>query len=246
MTIDFTQYKALTFDIYATLIDEETGMWNCFPSAIRDCQNRADALRTFSDCEHAICAEQPELEYSKVLTQAIQRFATNAGIKVTQSEADVFGHSVGKYPAFNDTVAAMQELGRHYKLVVLSNIERKLFQDTLDGPLAGVHFDAIYTAQDIGSYKPELRNFTYLIDHVKSDLGVDKGQILHVAQSLTADHVPAKKIGLAPGVWIARKDGKGGKSAMVGDVDALKGQIELGATFESLGEMAEEVEKAFA
>jgi 2-haloacid dehalogenase len=70
-----------------------------------------------------------------------------------------------------------------------------------------VAFDAIYTAQDIGSYKPDRRNFQYLIDRL-GEQGVAKGEILHVAQSLFHDHVTAQAMGLAS-AWIDRRDEAG-------------------------------------
>jgi 2-haloacid dehalogenase len=67
----------------------------------------------------------------------------------------------------------------------------------------GVEFDAIYTAEDIGSYKPDPSNFEYLIEHVKSDLGYGKSDILHTAQGIRHDHIPARSIGL-DNAWIDR------------------------------------------
>jgi 2-haloalkanoic acid dehalogenase type II len=139
------------------------------------------------------------------------------------AESTAVAGSIAVWPPFPDTIAAMRKLkARGYKLVPLSNVDRASFNKTLHGPLSGLHdedpsafFDAIYTAQDIGSYKPDLRNFEYLLEHVARDLGIDlkKEQVLHVAQSLFHDHEPAKKMGLHS-VWIAR--GKGGVSGMRG------------------------------
>ncbi len=93
--------------------------------------------------------------------------------------------------AFPDTVPALQTLKKYYKLVILSNIDNESIARTVSGPLKGVDFDAVYTAENIGSYKPDLKNFRYLVENVK-ELGVEKGEILHTAQSLTHDCVPAK------------------------------------------------------
>ncbi len=74
------------------------------------------------------------------------------------------------------------------------------------------NFDAIYTAEDIGSYKPDPRNFTYLIEHMEADLGIRRAEILHTAQSLRHDHVPAEKARLAR-AWIDRRSDKKGTGA---------------------------------
>nr|GFD60369.1 hypothetical protein [Tanacetum cinerariifolium] len=80
-------------------------------------------------------------------------------------------------PAFPDTVAALRRLQKTFKLVVLSNVDNESFQAGNAHGLEGFKFDAVYTAQDIGSYKPDLRNFEYMLSHVKEDFGIEKGQV---------------------------------------------------------------------
>jgi 2-haloalkanoic acid dehalogenase type II len=260
MPFDLTQYKLLSFDIYGTLIDWESGIFTALTPLVSQlpssspyissspAETRKLLLRAFSAHERALQAEQPKLPYNQLLTETYTRLATTLGVEASDEDARKFGQSVGSYPAFPDTVAAMQELGKHYKLVALSNIDNTSFARTLSGPLNGVRFDAIYMAEDIGSYKPSLENFEYLIKVAREAFGVRKEEILHVAQSLTHDHVPAKEIGLSPGVWIARGGADGKGSAIGGEYEALKGEgrIELGAVYSTLGEMAEDVERAFA
>jgi len=112
-----------------------------------------------------------------------------------------FGASVPSWPAFPDSVDALRFLSGHFGLVILSNVDRAGF--SASNTLLGVEFDAIYTAEDIGSYKPNLSNFEYLIKHVESDLGHGKSDILHTAQSIRHDHIPARSIGL-DNAWIDR------------------------------------------
>ena len=262
MSLDLTKYKLLSFDIYATLIDWESGLYIALQSLIKrlpsDSQfrNRKPILKAFSDHEHAIHREHPSMLYPDVLKECYRRLAAQLGDQATETEknqeATAFSQSIGSWPAFPDTVGAMRKLGQHYKLAVLSNVDHASFNRTLTGPLcgsspSGVHFDAIYTAQDIGSYKPDLRNFEYLIAHAQQDFGVTKEEILHVAQSLRHDHVPAKSIGLDPGVWISRGGGEGKESAMGGSRELLEGEgkIKLGAVFTTLGDFAKAVEEAF-
>ena len=250
MTIDFKSYKVLTFDIYGTLIDWESGIYNLLCPLLAkasktqsDLNDRAAVLHTFTKYERSVQGANPTAKYSEVLTKVFQLMASELDVELKESEAVEFGQSVGSWPAFEDTVAAMQELGKHYKLVVLSNVDKESFSKTLDGALSGVRFDAIYTAEDIGSYKPDLKNFEYLIKNIESDLGIKKQNILHVAQSLYHDHIPAKKIGLAPSVWIARNEGS---SVMGGDYENVKDDVELGGKYATLGELAEDVKAVFA
>ena len=50
------------------------------------------------------------------------------------------------------------------------------------------------TAQQVGSYKPDERNFAALTARLGA-AGVPKERILHVAQSLFHDHAPAQRLG---------------------------------------------------
>lgn len=198
MVFNPKDFKVLSFDIYGTLIDWETGIFTSLlplafklqtsdkhhPSNNTDQETRIFLLTEYTNLEKAIQIEHPTLAYPKVLAEIYRRLATQLSVPFTESEATSFGSTIGKWPAFPDTIAAMQELGKHYKLVVLSNTARASFNETLTGPLSGVRFDAIYTAEDIGSYKPDIRNFEYLIKHVEEEFGVKKEEILKVAQSL--------------------------------------------------------------
>ena len=117
--------------------------------------------------------------------------------------------SVPDWPAFADSADALARLATRYKLVILSNVDRQSFAGS--NARLGVRFDAIITAQDVGSYKPSPRNFDVLVATV-SGLGVADGRLLHVAQSLFHDHVPARAIGL-PTAWIDRRGQRAGWGA---------------------------------
>ena len=117
-----------------------------------------------------------------------------------KSEADAFGASVNQWPIFPDTIEALKQLKKHYKLVILSNVDKQSFAHVLKGALAGVEFDAVYVAEEIGSYKPDLKNFQYLFSHARDDLGVQMEQILMTAVGLKSDHVPAMKVGMTSAV----------------------------------------------
>ena len=165
-------------------------------SAFRDVKTGEGRIRLaskFNSIEHELQAAQPSLQYDQLLAQGYIRLAQDLGFEVTeeiQKEAKEFGGSIGSWPAFPDTVNACQRLSKHFKLIPLTNVDNQSFGRTLAGPLKGVDFSRVYTAQDIGSYKPDLRNFEYLLKHAKEDVGAEKDEILHVAQSIFHDHVP--------------------------------------------------------
>jgi 2-haloacid dehalogenase len=210
-----TDFKALTFDCYGTLIDWETGIWNALQPLL--CQvgldiERENALAAFGLYEMAQQEQTPSLRYCDLLSVVHARLAKVWGASVHAELNDRFGASIPDWPAFADSAESLAYLKRHYKLIILSNVDRKSFAASHEK--LGVSFDAIYTAEDIGSYKPDPRNFAYLLEHLQADFGIDGNEILHTAQSLIHDHVPAQKAGLAR-AWIDRRFGKSGGGATV-------------------------------
>jgi 2-haloacid dehalogenase len=197
-------FKALTFDCYGTLIDWETGLYSALQPLLQKggvTLKRDDVLAAFAEHESAQEAATPEMVYSELLAEVHRRLAREWNISDAESAAVAFGKSVPDWPAFPDTEASLQYLQRYYKLVILSNVDRESFAGS--NRRLGVAFDAICTAQDIGSYKPDPRNFAYLINTV-AGLGVLKRNILHTAQSLYHDHGPAQAAGLTT-AWIDRR-----------------------------------------
>jgi 2-haloacid dehalogenase len=197
-------FKALTFDCYGTLIDWETGLYTALQPLMQKggvTLKRDEVLAAFGRHESAQEVATPGLVYSELLAEVHRQLAREWQVNDAETDAVAFGKSVPDWPAFADTEASLQYLQRYYKLVILSNVDRESFAGT--NRRLGVAFDAICTAQDIGSYKPDPRNFAYLINTV-AGLGVLKRNILHTAQSLHHDHVPAQAVGLAS-AWIDRR-----------------------------------------
>jgi 2-haloacid dehalogenase len=128
-------------------------------------------------------------------------------------------------------VEALRYLKQHFRLVILSNVDRSSFAATNDR--LGVTFDAIYTAQDIGSYKPDRRNFLYLVDRM-TEQGIPKERMLHVAQSLFHDHVPAQALGIAS-AWIDRRHDASGWGATA----PVSPDVRYNFRFTSLGALAD-------
>ncbi|MEM7061278.1 MAG: haloacid dehalogenase type II [Pseudomonadota bacterium] len=207
-----TDYKALTFDCYGTLIDWESGIWDALQPLITANENTLDrdtALLAFAEAESAQEAATPDMLYPKILENVHRALAKRFDLQTNIDRDRTFGNSVPHWPAFADTADALRILKRHFKLVILSNVNREGF--AASSRKLGVEFDAIYTAQDIGSYKPAPANFDYMLTHLQKDLGLGKDDILHTAQSLFHDHVPARNSGLAC-AWIDRQNLDGGGS----------------------------------
>jgi len=165
-----TDFKVLTFDCYGTLIDWETGLYEALQPLLRKGKitlEREHLLAAFARLEAVQEAETPKWIYSDLLAEVHRRLAREWGIAVSTQEHVKFGKSVPDWPAFPDTAAALQYLRRYYKLVILSNVDRHSFAGT--NAKLGVSFDAVYTAQDIGSYKPSPGNFEALTAEVRRE-----------------------------------------------------------------------------
>ena len=227
-------FQVLTFDCYGTLIDWETGLYDALQPLLKRAGvalSRDAVLEAFARVESETQTALPNMPYAGLLAEVHAKLAAGWGVRADAYEDAVFGGSVGRWPAFPDTVEALRYLKQHYRLVILSNVDRISFGITAER--LKVPFDAVYTAQDIGSYKPDPRNFAYLLDRMKEQ-GFDKRQLLHVAQSLFHDHVPANAAGLAS-AWIDRRQGAGGSGATA----PVAGAVRYDFRFPSLAALAE-------
>jgi 2-haloacid dehalogenase len=201
-----SDFKVLTFDTYGTLIDWETGIYNGLAPLVEKAgledRPRDQILETFAKHETEQEVETPAMVYMQLLSVVYRRMAKEWDVKVTDEEANIFGASVPDWPEFPDSPRALQYLKQHFKLVTLTNCDRLSYRGS--NLRLRIQYDAIYTAQDIGSYKPSPRNFEYMLRRLKEDFGLEKKDILHTAQSLFHDLAPANQFGLAS-AWIDRR-----------------------------------------
>ncbi|CAL1699592.1 unnamed protein product [Somion occarium] len=280
-----TKYKALLFDVYCTLVDWETGIYeNLKPmlerinSPLKD--NKKEALSAYFSVETDLQAKYPTMLYAELISRAHAELSvrlkgepshaetvpktaiaassahnviglndltiTAVGTSTfTETELDphgaehvAFGKSIASWPVFPDTIAALAYLSTKFKLAVLSNVDKESFSGTravleTSDPQHQFKFDAVYTAQDIGSYKPDLANFKYALAKLKEEFGIEKDEVIMVAGSLGHDHLPANALGIAS-VFIDRH----AISLNIG-VDA-----KYDAKYETLGAFAEAVKAA--
>jgi len=201
--MDLNDFKVLSFDCYGTLIDWEAGILSQIQPFLSshgvDVDNAA-ILGAFGHAESMEEADDPGELYPEILRRVHSRLASYWGLDADASAADEFGNSVALWPAFSDAQEALAELQENYRLVILSNVDRASFARSEQR--LGVSFDAVYTAEDIGSYKPDPRNFAYLLERERES-GFEPAEILHVAQSIFHDHEPASAADIAT-CWIQR------------------------------------------
>lgn len=206
--LDYGSFDALTFDCYGTLIDWETGIL----SAVRRVLTAHGVDGSDDELLEAYAAIEAPAEagayqtYRAILAAGIRGVAAGFGVEPDPSEVAAFADSVGDWPAFPDSAAALVRLHSRFRLGVITNCDDDLFARS--AARLGIDFDWVVTAQQAGAYKPDERNFELAFDR----LGLPRERILHVAQSLYHDHVTAKRLGLST-VWIDRRHGRQGTGA---------------------------------
>ena len=201
--LDYGAFDALTFDCYGTLIDWEAGILPRLPAAASGARDPATTRRCSTSTRTPRRRSRPARTAATARSPARRwprsRGHTASSRAPTRSRA--FGGSVVDWPAFPDSHDALVRLKTRFRLGVLTNCDDDLF--AASNARLGVEFDWIVTAQQVGSYKPDERNFAALTERLAAD-GVARARILHVAQSLFHDHAPAQRLGFRS-VWIDRR-----------------------------------------
>ncbi|CAG2137568.1 hypothetical protein LMG31506_01861 [Cupriavidus yeoncheonensis] len=206
---NFAGKTVLTLDVYGTLIDWERGICDALGPILQDhgsSISEDEMLERYATHEAALEAG-PYLTYREILEESLRRIAADLGFTPAEHELDTFSHSVGDWPTFADSRAALLALQKRFRLAVITNGDDEFF--SLSNKHLKIEFDYVVTAQQARSYKPSLNNFLVMLGRIDAP----RSQILHVAQSLYHDHVPAQALGLQT-VWINRRRGKPGFGAV--------------------------------
>jgi 2-haloacid dehalogenase len=222
--MNFSRFTTISFDCYGTLIDWEAGILPTLRTVLANHglgqspgQSLSDAaiLELYGEFE-AQAESGPYQSYREVLQSVARAFAERFHFEASAAEIRTLHESVRAWPPFPDTVPALRELQKRYKLVVISNIDDDLFAETrkhLD-----VEFDGVITAEQARSYKPSINNFQMAL----RAFALSPDQLLHAAQSVYHDVVPARSLGIST-VWVNRKSARPG----IGAVRASAGQPDL-------------------
>jgi 2-haloalkanoic acid dehalogenase type II len=191
------KYRYLTFDCYGTLVDWRTGIEEELHAVLGGIRIAGQEL-----LDAYVSAEKNEemgyRKYREVLRRTAISLSGTLGVEVSAEAAESFAASVPKWPAFTDAAEFLRDAGRKgYKRFILSNVD----DDLLEGTIAnnGLEVDGYVTAEQVGSYKPGEGHWLEFMRRT----GAAKSEILHVAQSVYHDIVPAIRMGVAS-AWVNR------------------------------------------
>jgi 2-haloacid dehalogenase len=188
----------VTFDVYGTLIDWESGIYEAFAKeAARDGFeiDRAELIALFHEISREIEGGSYEL-YAEVLRRTAIEIAKRLEWPLEPSRSGFLPDSVERWKPFKETNIQLQKLAKKYKLGLLSNIDDKLLGQTRRH--IPTDFDLVVTAQQVRSYKPEPAHFTECARRV----GGKRGWV-HVASSHYHDVAPCVKARV-PVIWVNR------------------------------------------
>ena len=198
--MDFSKFEVLTFDCYGTLIDWESGLLSALIPVLTELGlvvTDEEILEQYAEFESS-SEREIFVKYREILREVALKYGERYKFELSAEDEYFLADSMTMWKPFPDSVEALKLLKEKYRLGILSNVDNDLFAYSNDH--LGVKFDYIFTAEEIGSYKPSPKNFEYLI----AEIGYPKDKILHIAQSLYHDIVPAKSLGLST-VWINRR-----------------------------------------
>jgi 2-haloacid dehalogenase len=208
--LEFNQFEVVSFDCYGTLIDWESGILSALKQLLSNREidfSDEGILELFAEVESELeNPNNPYIRYREILQQIVKDFGQKFDFAPTETEINCLVDSVKNWQPFPDTVAALSALKQKYKLAVISNIDDDLFAGTAKH--LKVELDWLITAEQVRSYKPSTRNFEIALE----TMGISTDKLLHVAQSVYHDIVPAASMGIST-VWVNRRHDKTGSGA---------------------------------
>ena len=200
-----SDFDAVTFDVYGTLIDWEPSIISFLSdwakrNGVRS--SSVDLLMAFDRARAQIQEDRPAYLYPDVLRRCFDRICGEYSIVIDSADRERFASEPHQWPAYPDSAGGLQYLQRHAKIGALSNIDNASFKASCKK--LDVKFNVVVTAERIGSYKPDFTHFETGIADLAA-LGIRRDRVLHVGQSLRADITPANKLGLTC-VWVNRPE----------------------------------------
>jgi len=224
-------FKVLTFDVVGTLIDFERGMLDALRRAAPTAAvNDETFLAAYREARGAAGAGW----FPDDLVRVWHALAARLALPDDAGVAEAFRDSVGRWPAFPDSVEALARLRRHFTLVAMTNAQRwalDLYARTLGHP-----FDDTVSCDDALCEKPDPQYFAFTRGRL-STRGFTRADNLHVAQSQYHDIGVAHRLGITT-CWIERRHAQKGFGGTIAVPEITRPDYH----FHTLAQLADAVE----
>ncbi len=198
-----SDFDAVTFDVYGTLIDWEPSIvafLQAWAQEQRVTASGDELIMSFDRARAAIQKERPAHLYPEVLCRCFDRISADYGVAVDPARREAFSRTPHDWPAYADTEAGLKALQARARIGALSNIDNASLASSC--AKMNIRFDIIVTAERVGAYKPSDEHFATALADLDA-AGIPRQRVLHVGQSLRADITPANRLGLKS-AWINR------------------------------------------
>lgn len=200
-----SHFKALTFDVVGTLVDFEAGIVNGV-TAIAAPLGRTVDPEAALDAYRTALADSGTLRFPDNMVARWPTMAAILDLPDTEENGKIMVEALAESPAFPDSAAALARLGKRYTLVAATNAQRwalKRYEDKLGHP-----FDHTFTVDEVGTTKPDPAYFEFFLAKL-AEHGLQKGDILHTAQSQYHDIGVSRRLGFT-NCWIERRHAQKG------------------------------------
>ena len=191
--------KLMSFDVFGTLISVRESSYGAFERILSDAgASHVDVKAFWEHWEdrNIVHYWDPYRSYREICELSLAETFAHFEVAGDSRLIDRYFDAFPRFFLYDDVVRTLDQLSRHYRLAVVSNIDDDLLALT---PLKR-NFDLVCTAQRARGYKPDGTLFLYLIENA----GVAKDEILHSGQSQFTDLVGGKPLGLTI-AWINRR-----------------------------------------
>jgi 2-haloacid dehalogenase len=188
----------VTFDVYGSLIDWETGVYDAFSKeAEKDgyTLSREELIPLFLETQKEIKGGSYEL-YAEVLRRTAVQISKQLGWPLEPSRSGFLPDSVKRWPPFKETHTQLDRFAKKFDIGLISNVDDKLLGETRRH--FKVDFDLVVTAQQVRSYKPDPAHFK----EAERRIGGKKGWV-HITSSYYYDVEPCIQAKV-PVIWVNR------------------------------------------
>ncbi|MEM8852966.1 MAG: haloacid dehalogenase type II [Pseudomonadota bacterium] len=175
--------EVLTFDLYGTVVDMQGGLvekvtpylsskgWSGDPNRFVTWWRRTHFENSMIDA----LLHRTHTPYREIGHRAVKLTLERAGIDYTNAEVHDLVSHIAKLRPFPEVPAALERLGRHFKLVILSNGDPDLLEEAKS--YVNFPFDSWISIATSNYFKPHAQSYI----RASEILGTPIHRIMHVA-----------------------------------------------------------------